>query len=449
MTDEHGTPIKKGWTISSDVEEFAALEQLRCDGQHEHAQSRGKALTEAEGYTFRLTDRIHTMFKNLGQRDLVNLCTEVQTVHAACATYAHTHTHSNSHTHTHITHHSTSQTKDTQLRCTADCPGRSLFGEHPLPGCPAMEQIDDINEDDLLQIDWDNHSTEPIERYLSVNYFPETEERWTKFLAYAVYQAMMLSEEGSKEHHEQLAELLRTIHPITLYDIWLKDCIFTDAMRGLTTIHPTMYGHLNALAETQRPKAAIVVTDSILCFLNGKRSKTAYEPVDEIKLAFGKDWSDVEVRIIWGPWGADLPRLLREYNDDAGARIKARAQLKMCNPEQDSPRIYGLIWWNGNDLVGRNGICDFQSSWRHECANPDRLGTEARILATFEDWNNASSIQKSLFGISSYIFELPSFVDECWTKVFDVIDELGIPRFQPDTIVYNADRVDQWHLRKT
>ena len=104
-TDEHGTPIKKGWAISSDVEAFAALEQLRCYGQHEHAQSRGKALREAEGYTFRLTDRIHTMFKNLGQRDLVNLCTEVQTVHAARATCIHTCTHYSSHTqtHTHIT----------------------------------------------------------------------------------------------------------------------------------------------------------------------------------------------------------------------------------------------------------------------------------------------------------------------------------------------------------
>ena len=35
-TDEHGTPIKKGWTISAKVEAFAALEQ--------RAQSRGKAL---------------------------------------------------------------------------------------------------------------------------------------------------------------------------------------------------------------------------------------------------------------------------------------------------------------------------------------------------------------------------------------------------------------------
>ena len=52
----------------------AALEQLRCDGQHEHAQPRGKALREAEGYTFRLIDRIHVMFRNLSQHAVKPTC---------------------------------------------------------------------------------------------------------------------------------------------------------------------------------------------------------------------------------------------------------------------------------------------------------------------------------------------------------------------------------------
>ena len=61
-----------------------------------NAQSRGKALREAEGYTFRLTDRIHTMFKNLGQRVFAQPCAKVPTVHAACA-IPHTHAHSHPH----------------------------------------------------------------------------------------------------------------------------------------------------------------------------------------------------------------------------------------------------------------------------------------------------------------------------------------------------------------
>ena len=181
----------------------------------------------------------------------------------------------------------------------------------------------DINEDDLLQIEWDRRSNEPIERYLSVNHSPETEEHWTTFIAYAVYQGMMLTEEGSKQHHDQLVELLRAVYPVMLYDCWVSDCIFTDAMWGLTTIHPSMFGHLNVLAETQRRKAAVIITDSVLCFLNGKRSRTAYEPVEEIRIAFGRDWDFVEVKIVWG---ADLPRLMREY-EAAVARVHAKAHL--------------------------------------------------------------------------------------------------------------------------
>ena len=194
------------------------------------------------------------------------------------------------------------------LRFTVLCSACSSIDQHPLPGCQAMGEFHDINEDDLVQIDWDRYSSEPIERYLSVNHFREPEECWTKFVAYAVYQGMMLTEDGSKQHHDQLVELLRSVYPVMLYGCWVRDYIFTDAMRGLTTIHPSMFGHLNVLVETPRPKAAIVVADSILCFLNGKRSRTAYEPVDEFKLAFGTDWDYIEVKVIWG---ADLSRIIR------------------------------------------------------------------------------------------------------------------------------------------
>lgn len=219
--------------------------------------------------------------------------------------------------------------------------------------------------------------------------------------------------------------------------------IFTDAMRGLTTIHPAMHGHINVLAETQRPKAAIVVTDSILCFLNGKRSRTAYEPVEEFKLAFGTDWDYVEVKIIWG---ADLP-LIREY-----ARVNAKAQLRMRDPDRDTPRIFGIIRWNGKELVGRDGLTDFVSSWRHECAHPDRFGTEARILGNVRRLAQRKTISDEFIcicGIESYINELPSFVDDFWKDIFDVIKGLDIPRFRPDNLVFMSDRVDQWHLRKT
>ena len=260
------------------------------------------------------------------------------------------------------------------------------------------------------------YSNEPIERYLSVNHSPETEERWTKFIAYAVYQGMLLTEQGSKPHHEQLVELLRAVYPVMLYDCCVRDYIFTDAMRGLTTLHPSMFGHLNVLAETQRRKAVIIVTDSILCFLNGKRSRTAYEPMQELNLAFGGDWDYVEIKIVWG---ADLPRLMREYNA-AVARVHAKANLNMRDPARDTPRIFGLIWWNGNDLVGRNGITPYDHSWRYEAAHPDRIGTEARIIGNVKllaECKEASDELCCICGISSYLYKLPSFVHDFWKEI--------------------------------
>ena len=460
VTDEHGTPIKKGWTVASDIEAFAALEQLRCDGQHVHAQSRGKALRDAEGYTFKLTDKIHTMFRNLCSRVYAQPCTEEPTVHAACATTTHTRTCTHTHTHTHTystyhlhhshIHHTTSTRRHSSrtkvlLRSLASRAVGASLAKHPSSGCQAMG---DLTEDDLLQIEWDQYSNEPIERYLSVNHSPETESRWTKFIAYAVYQGMLLTEEGSKQHHDQLVELLRAVYPVMLYDCWVRDYIFTESMMGLTTIHPSAFGHLNVLAETQRRKAVVIITDSILCFLNGKRSRTAYEPVQEFNVAFGGDWDFIEVKIVWG---AELPRLMAEYKA-AVARVNARALLNMRDPARDTPRIFGLIWWNGNDLVGRNGITPNDSTWRYEAANPDRLGTQARILGNVKLLAECKEISDELCcicGISSYLFELPSFVDIFWAEINDIIESLGIHRFQPDNLVYQSDKVDQWHMRKT
>ena len=119
--------------------------------------------------------------------------------------------------------------------------------------------IKDINEDDLIQTDWENRCGESIERRLSVNCFPETEAETE-----AVYQARMLAEDGSEEHYEQLVEVLRNLHPVMLREVWLKEFVMTEAMRGLTTIRRETHGHLNVLAETQRPKFAIVVRTGML-----------------------------------------------------------------------------------------------------------------------------------------------------------------------------------------
>ena len=70
---------------------------------------------------------------------------------------------------------------------------------------------------------------------------------------------------------------------------------------------------------------------------------------------------------------------------------------------------------------------------------------------TSGSWRDATPFLMNFFVFVEFrhIFELPSFVDDFWSEINSIIEELGIPRFQPDNIAFSADRVDPWHLRKT
>jgi len=59
----NGQPMKKSWTIAGNFKELAKLDSFKCDGKHEHDQSRGKALKLAENYTCKLTDMLHGCFR--------------------------------------------------------------------------------------------------------------------------------------------------------------------------------------------------------------------------------------------------------------------------------------------------------------------------------------------------------------------------------------------------
>ena len=59
----NGQPMKKSWTIAGSFKELEKLDSFKCDGKHEHDQSKGKALKLAENYTFKLTDMLHECFR--------------------------------------------------------------------------------------------------------------------------------------------------------------------------------------------------------------------------------------------------------------------------------------------------------------------------------------------------------------------------------------------------
>ena len=61
--DRHGNLIRKQWTLASNLVTYSAFTAFKCDGSHQHGESRGSDLKNAENYTYKMTDMIHKIFR--------------------------------------------------------------------------------------------------------------------------------------------------------------------------------------------------------------------------------------------------------------------------------------------------------------------------------------------------------------------------------------------------
>ena len=63
VVNKEGIPMKKPWTIATNCSEVMKFfSNLKCLGEHTHAQGRGEDLKNTESYTYEFTDRIHKSF---------------------------------------------------------------------------------------------------------------------------------------------------------------------------------------------------------------------------------------------------------------------------------------------------------------------------------------------------------------------------------------------------
>ena len=62
IVDDDGQPLRKSWQIMSTLP-LPGLNGRTCDGTHEHGQSRGQSLKDAESYSYDVTDAIHRDWK--------------------------------------------------------------------------------------------------------------------------------------------------------------------------------------------------------------------------------------------------------------------------------------------------------------------------------------------------------------------------------------------------
>ena len=62
IVDDDGRPLRKSWQIMSTLP-LPGLNGRTCNGTHEHGQSRGHSLKDAESYSYHMTDAIHPDWK--------------------------------------------------------------------------------------------------------------------------------------------------------------------------------------------------------------------------------------------------------------------------------------------------------------------------------------------------------------------------------------------------
>ena len=63
VVNKEGTLMKKPWTVASNCGEINKyFDNLKCTGDHVHAEGRGEDLKNTENYTYEFTDRVHRSF---------------------------------------------------------------------------------------------------------------------------------------------------------------------------------------------------------------------------------------------------------------------------------------------------------------------------------------------------------------------------------------------------
>ena len=82
IVDREGHPLKKTWRIMSNISLSEQLSGLRCDKSHQHGESRGNDLKNAESYTFILTDAIHESWSKHARKQIshITACATLQQV---------------------------------------------------------------------------------------------------------------------------------------------------------------------------------------------------------------------------------------------------------------------------------------------------------------------------------------------------------------------------------
>ena len=404
LKNRRGEYLKKGWTIASNETKFKSFEYYQCPGNHHHAQSRGKDLKEAESYTYRMTDKIHDIFRESSLRSSV-VATPPNTLIEPLSNPEST----------------------SQIHLCAVAMSSSSASQRP----------------DLI---FSEDEKRRLNGLAAEKFDAQYSQFWREEIIFAAYNLMRMQSAREAEVDESIEGILAQCRSQVVLETWNNKFWENDLFRKITEISDDGLGYLrdgetDLPLERGRPKKVwLIVSDSGLILLSGsKRNRQYYEPTAEFLEAKPVDVDDLVVRPMWGKklfhLTHELDRLVAESKDKFGQDVE----------------IHATIYWSGNELVGPDGIED-EPRWPFR---PSRLDQASVYEGMKERLKQLDVVAKKcstfalVAGPEADIYGFTQVWDMFFERFRTWCKDLNLKYVDATCVAEHIDKADHYHGRKT
>ena len=240
--DKHGNLIRNQWTLASNLVAYSAFTAFKCDGSHQHGESRGSDLKNAENYTYKMTDMIHKIFRE----------------------------------HAHDKH----STKGTQYACpTID--HKSCIAQHSETVTMARRNVPAL--------------VQTVPQGSLLTYWHEEIVN----LAYHLVKSQVIQD----QHTEQLIEgLLSQYTPQSVLNCWVQgECWQDTVLSKLARLSDTGLAKLGTGDASMSKICWIVVSDpGLIAISGGRKNRMKYELNEEFQKKKPASVEELVYRPLWG-----------------------------------------------------------------------------------------------------------------------------------------------------
>ena len=407
LRNKKGDFLKKGWTIASNKSEFQVFDQYKCSKDHKHGSSRGKDLKEAESYTFEMTDLMHKTFCD---------CTPTCSA-AAC------------------NHHS-------------DDSSHTSLDINPIVHTCAVAMAS-ASANIVAKLSFSDEERRRLNGLADENYDQQYADFWRDEIIETAFHLMRIQTARASEIEDTIEGILAQCRSQVVLETWMPKVVFDPSLHKLTQLSDLALGHLRDVdplmplaggRPMEKKKVWIVVSDSGLVLLSGsKKNRQFYEPIAEFNELKPADVDDITVCLLWGKKLHHLSWKLEEL-------INGAIQQHGRNVD-----IHAIVYWNGNELVGPDGIEDeprypFRPSSLNVGGVYDAMKKRLERLAPIVRRCETFSI---VTGPQSWVYDFTTCWDEFFVRFRSWCTELQIQYVDATLVAEHIEKADQYHGRKT